>query len=406
MSNVLIISNLYHSSPRIPGLCKYISNYGWNPIVLTVPINPDLNFGPPDDIKDYATLYEVENPKKITYPKGLYFLLREIKSYPDDELNWEIPAFEKACSIIEGNKIDVILSSSSPVTCHIIAKNLKEKYKIPWIADFRDLWTQNHNYPYTPIRKYFETKLEIDTVKNADYLTTVSQKLVEKLKNRYTDNTYCITNGFDPSNMSAKPTSNLPKLTISYTGNIYNKMQNPNKIFSALHSLITDGEIDRDKILVRFYSPQRRKLSKLVHKYELSDCVKLFEVVPRNEAIQIQKESHALLLFNWEDPTESGVYPSKVFEYLCAQKPIIATGGYGNDAVHELLDETNAGIYAITKEDIYDCVKDIYSEYKLNNGTIKYKGNIKNINKYSYQEMAHKFGNVLNTCIQTREDNV
>ena len=57
-----------------------------------------------------------------------------------------------------------------PTTSHIIAKELVKRKKIPWIADFRDLWTQNHYYTYSGIRHFFEKRLELDTVSSANAL--------------------------------------------------------------------------------------------------------------------------------------------------------------------------------------------------------------------------------------------
>jgi hypothetical protein len=39
-----------------------------------------------------------------------------------------------------------------------------------------------------------------------------------------------------------------------------------------------------------------------------------------------------------------GVYTGKIFEYLAAQRPILAIGG-SKGVVKELLDDTNAGVY-------------------------------------------------------------
>ena len=167
MKRVLIIANLFHASPRIPGLVKYLHNFGWESIILTTPLgnNPEDNFGPDKSVCNFAEIVEVKNPKPITYPKGLYHLFREFRAYPDSEKNWIKPAYHKACEIIENNKIDVVLSSSSPVSTHIIANQLKEKYNIKWVADLRDLWSQNHNYNYSFIRQRLDRNLEINTLK-------------------------------------------------------------------------------------------------------------------------------------------------------------------------------------------------------------------------------------------------
>ncbi|PIQ92590.1 MAG: hypothetical protein COY73_01870 [Candidatus Nealsonbacteria bacterium CG_4_10_14_0_8_um_filter_37_14] len=41
VKKVLIIANLFHASPRIPILAKYLSDFGWEPTILTVPTTED-----------------------------------------------------------------------------------------------------------------------------------------------------------------------------------------------------------------------------------------------------------------------------------------------------------------------------------------------------------------------------
>jgi hypothetical protein len=86
---------------------------------------------------------------------------------------------------------------------------------------------------------------------------------------------------------------------------------------------------------------------------------------------------------------------------MAAQRPILATGGLGNDAIKELLDETKAGTYCRTVEDIKNILREIYSEYKQK-GKISYNGDVEKINKYSHREMARKFAEVLDS--QTQKD--
>ena len=395
---VLIIANLFHASPRIPGLAKYLNEFGWDPILLTTPlgINPSQKFGPPEDIKDYAHIIEVANPKPVKYPKGLYFILKEFWSYPDEEKHWFHPAVEKAKEIIDNNNIDAIISSSSPVTCHLIAKELKDKYQIPWIADLRDLWTQNHNYSYSQIRKKMDGKLERETLSSADILVTVTPILAKQLESSYKGNiVHCITNGFDPRNLNIPPKPLVPKFTITYTGSIYIK-QDTFKFLTALRKVIDNKSIEADDIDVRFYCPPNRNLSKNIKKLGLSNVVKQYGMVSRNISFEKQKESQLLLLLNWEDLNEKGVYPLKTFEYFGAQRPILATGGFGGDGVEDLLYQTKSGIYAKTTKEIENILLQWYKEYRQN-GEIEYKGKIGVINNYNYQETTKEFVKILNT---------
>jgi len=263
------------------------------------------------------------------------------------------------------------------------------------VADLRDLWSQNHYYPYGPVRKMIDRRLELKTLSTADALVTVSQPCAEKLRTLHKGKlTYLITNGFDPEKLNDPPAKLTPKFTITYTGTIYTGKQDPSKLFAALQSLISNGTMDSKDIEVRFYGYKEGWLARGVEEYGLSDIVKQYGVVPRRVAFEKQRESQLLLLLNWEDWREKGTYTLKVFEYLAAQRPILATGGSGDDVIERLLNETKAGVHGSRIEDIKSILSDLYSGYKLK-GKISYNGDRAKINKYSYREMAKKFAEIL-----------
>jgi hypothetical protein len=154
MRKVLIIANLFHASPRIPGLAKYLPEFGWEPIILTTPIgeNPEARFGPPNDFKNNNRVIETDCPpvlefwqkllslnqtedvglqvKKhfnITSEKSAYPFLRwlykkggSITKYPDAEKGWKPFAIKAGDDLLQPEDIDAMISSSSPVTSHII----------------------------------------------------------------------------------------------------------------------------------------------------------------------------------------------------------------------------------------------------------------------------------------------
>lgn len=415
MKKVLIIANLFYASPRIPGLAKYLPEFGWEPIILTVPLgeDPDSCFGPPNDFRKKNRVIETQgytsgrnvrlgarksNARSLKYVKPLlrsiYRYYSEIAHYPDKEKGWIPFAVNAGEELLKKEEVDAIISSYSPATCHLIAQKLGRKHAIPWLADFRDLWTQNHNYPYSPLRKVFEKRLESKTLSTADALVTVSTFWAEKLQMMHGKETYTITNGFDPEIMEEGTLDLTRNFTITYTGQIYTGRQDPSILLAALRVLISEGTIDPKLVEARFYGPENELLRRETQKYGLLDVVKQYGTIPRKISFQKQRESQVLLLLNWDDPQEKGVHTGKVFEYLAAQRPILVTGGFGGDVVEQLIDETDSGIYCPTVEKTENALKNLYSEYKLK-GKVTYHGVAEKIYKYSYREMAKSFAEIL-----------
>lgn len=419
MKKVLIIANLFHASPRVPGLTKYLTEFGWQPIILTTPIreNQDSPFGPPSGFKRNCRVIETYgySPKDVrAYLKGfdskklyekvkpflasLYKFYQEFFHYPDSEKGWKPFAVRAGNELLQKEDIDAMISSSSPVTSHVIAKELKSRHRIPWVADLRDLWTQNHYYPYGPLRKLIEKRLETKTLSTADAIVTASQVLAEKLKILHRRDVYTITNGFYPDELRDGNVNLTSKFTIAYTGRIYTHKQDSSRLLAALKDLISCGTIDAKDVEVGFYGQENKLLYQQIEQYGLSAIVKQYGKIPREISFEKQRESQLLLLLNWEDAREKGIYTVKIFEYLAAQRPILATGGFGNDVVEALLKETNSGTYCSTVEDIKNTLKELYSEYKFK-GKVTYNGNIEKINKYSYREMARKFAEILDSLM-------
>ncbi len=378
---------------------------------MTIPLgeNPESRFGPPNDFRENNRVIETYGysssygKKRLTskkysrvrpFLKFLYQYYREIAHYPDSEKGWKPFAVKAGDELLQNENIDAIISSSSPVTCHIVAKELKKIHKIPWVADLRDLWTQNHNYSYSPLRKLFENRLELKILSTADALATVSQLWAKELGTLHKRKAYTITNGFDPDKLSNGKAKLTSKFTITYTGQIYGK-QAPSKLLFALKDLISHGDIDPKDVEIRFYGPEDESLAKKTEKYQLSTIVGQYGKVSREISFEKQRESQLLLLLKWEDPKERGWYSGKIFEYLAAKRPILATGGT-DDVITELLNKTNAGTDAQTVEDVKSALRKLYTEYKLR-GKISYQGNAETVNKYSYREMARKFAEVINT---------
>ena len=422
MKKVLIISYYFPPNPeiggwRIRGLAQYLPYFSWQPIILTknLPNNSNLKYNiirtsnfEYDSVNSFKKRIGFDTKKTIKKQVGksdlknkktlLDILLDfavEIIAYPDQHKIWYSHAFELGDKLLTSESIDAIISSSTPMISHIIAHDLKKKHDVPWIADLRDLWTQNHYNSYSCIRKSFEKKLEIETLATSDAITTVSNNLVLELKNLHKEKSvYSIPNGFDLDEFNDPKTYFANKFTITHTGSLYKGKRDPSKLFKALHELIEEQKIDREQIEVFFYGPPEDWMKQEIEKYDLKGIIFDCGLVSRDIALLKQKESQLLLILQWDHPSEIGVYTGKLFDYLAAKRPILAIGGQ-KGVINELLEETEVGFFVSSVEDVKDVITEYYNEYKLNN-QVSYKGNILKIKKYSQKEMARKFAEILN----------
>jgi len=424
MKKILVITYFFPpyetvGSVRLGGLAKYLPEFGWEPIILTValPRNPNsqfkviqtphrnlfniikkkLHLNPEKGFIEQIGISRAFRGGKSSFILNTINFIKSIIAYPDQYKYWYSPAIKAASEFLAKEKIDILLSSSSPITTHIIAKDLKIKYNIPWVADLRDLWTQNPYYNFGFIRKWFERKLEIRTLIHTNSLITTSKPWAEKLSSLHKKKiTHIITNGFDSEEM--KELLLTKEFTITYAGQLYDGKRDPSLLFKAIYDLINDQIINSKILKVRFFGPFEYWLEKKIKKFGLENIVSQHGVVVREIALTKQKESQVLLLINWDDPRERGTYTGKLFEYLGAKRPILAIGGAKN-VVSELLEETTAGIHASSLDFLKKILVNWFAEYKKT-GKVAYKGRNDKVQKYSHREMTRKFAQVLEKAIK------
>lgn len=402
-------------SIRLRGLAKYLPEFGWKPIILTpqserisnmessckvIETQFDeittiwkrrLGFKTQSTVKRQLGKPTCKNNKLlIDYALKVW---EEIFAYPDVTIGWYKHAVEAGKRLLEEGEYDAILSSSNPATCHLVAKELNDTFGIPWVADFRDLWTQNHYNEHFLLRNVLEKRLEHKTISNADLLTTVSSPLAVMLKQFHRDKkVHTIINGFDPNQLN--PGANVSdKFTIVYTGVLYQGKRDPEPLFQAISELVQSDRICSSDIEVQFYGTNDEWLINDIKKHKLEKIISVYGPISREESIDEQRKAQILLLLTWNHPDEKGVYTGKLFDYLTAQRPVLAMGIPGS-VIEELLDETQAGLYVSSIEELKSAILSYYHEYKLT-GKVSYKGNPVEIDKYSHREMARKFAEVL-----------
>jgi hypothetical protein len=366
MKKVLIIT--FHflkgekiGSIRARGLAKYLPQFGWEPTILTSQVKDTpnknfhyriitteyddivttwikrLGFKSEDDFYGKFVKRKRKNKKLwIDYVKEIWEL---IFAYPDINIGWYKHAVKAGHELLKEGKFDAILSSSKPETCHLVANNLKNNFDIPWIADFRDLWTQNKYEEHFFLRNIFEKRLEFFIVSNADIITTVSNPLANILNEFHSDKKiYTIMNGFDPD--QKKPgIKMLDKFTIVYTGVLYQGKRDPEPLFQAISELINSGKISSSDIEILFFGTDDDWLFNDIRKYKLENVINVCGPILREESILQQRKAQVLLLLTWNHPGEKGVYTGKLFDYLAAQRPILAIGIPGS-VIEELFKST------------------------------------------------------------------
>jgi len=415
MKRVLYIAFNYNhdtgiASKRLRGIAKYLPSFGWKPIVIVPRTSNDTV--EMEGVKvvetDYQDMISRFMPKSNSntgrkrevsgsdqtnkfVSKGLS-VAGEIFAYPDSMKYWKKPAFEASCEIIENEKIDAIMSTSSPITSHLIAHDLKEKYAIPWIADLRDLWNLNPYVNHNAIRGFFEKRLEMKTFRNVDALTTTTDLARDTLQDIHPDKMITsVVSGFDPEDFEkTRQTKHSEKLTLMYAGSLYKGRRDPSILFDAVHQLINENKIDKDNIIINFYGDETN-LRELSQKYDIAGNVNIHGRITQGEVLKHQMNADVLLLISWMNESEKMFIPGKVYDCIGCEKPILSIG-YPEGSLKDLITKTNIGYHV---SDVKECKKAIYDYYtKYDNNELNYCGN-EFAGEYSLKNTAKRFAQIL-----------
>ena len=326
MKKVILIAFYFNqvneiASKRLRGLAEYLPSFGYEPIVIV----PDLGFTPSENedldaciitteyedmFSHYLSKFPLKNSslsndgdsnhaEESAAPNSklrdsssvgnpivskAISLAGEVLAYPDGMKYWHDPAFKAACEIIEKEEIVGIISSSWPITCHTIAKDLKRKYGMPWIADLRDLWNLNPYVSHTAIRTRFERNLEMKTFEDVDVLTVTTDLAAQTLATLHPDKKIVpILSGYskedfrvinevlneskapvleDNQNLSGSKSQDLlkdspdnAKLKFIYAGSLYSGKRDPTLLFKAIRELENEQKIDSSKLESKLTAP-------------------------------------------------------------------------------------------------------------------------------------------------------
>ncbi len=379
---ILIISFFFAPSNvigavRVSKMAKYLISQGHDVKVLSgenTGFSETLNFEIPTDkvirvdwfninqkVRDLLKIFKQNGDNKNSsflrldredgkrgFLKKLY---ASIINIPDNHWGWILPAISKGKEIIEEFQPDIIITSGGPFSGFIVANRISKKANIPWVADFRDLWSNNHGQPYFLWRRPIDRLIEKRTLKTASYLTTVSPLLVDMLSKIHRQEVHLVMNGYDEDDYNDMPLIKEKSdiLNIVYTGKIYHDGQYIDLLFKACSELPEDK---RNNLKITFYGRDHNATICLAEKYNIIDIVEWKGEVTFEQSIQIQRSADILLFLLFHGPQADGVFTGKLFEYIGAERPILAIGEYDEGVVCSLIKDNNFGEVLNTKEAI------------------------------------------------------
>ena len=423
MKKVLIIT--YYWPPSGGGgvmrwlkMSKYLPDLGWQPIVHT-PSNPDASVTDNSLVGEIHPLVkEIKTPiwepynvyRKLTGAKKtekfkaghiseassgnwkskLSVFIRGNLLIPDPRKFWIKPSIKFLSKYLNENPVDLIISTGPPHSMHLIALGLKKKFDIPWIADFRDPWTDIDFYSKLRLTNWADNKhkkLERKVLQQADHVVTVSPGCAADLDKHGNKKTVVITNGYDPEDFNDLPEKLDTSFTISHFGT-FNQDRNPSSLWIALKQLGEKLPEFKEKLKIQLIGQTDTQVINAIKANGLENNLVVSDHLPHKEGLQKLAKSQVLLLPLNDAPNVKGILTGKMFEYLALKRPIFAIGPKDADYA-KIIAETQSGT-AHGFNDVKGMshtLEEYFNKYKKNQLQIKSES----IEKYSRRNLAKEF---------------
>ena len=392
----LLIADLRHASPRWPALAGGLIAKGWEVTVVTAPLGAGAaeELGFPRIFAERARIVAcgsatdaLEPVRRVLWLFGLrrrQSLTEQLKAqlpaagtrsvfdvafqsllaligWPDLQAPWRRPALRAARALLREESFDVLISSSPYPTSHAVAAGLKrENPQLRWVADFRDLWAENHNYQMPVWRRAIDRRWERQMLRLADAFTSPTEAWAEQLANQHGKPGICVPNGYvdyETDTAPAPAAAVSRQFTLLYTGVRYANNQEILPLLEAIAALQAEHLIDQESFQFRWIGPFDADTARLAAQLGITALISQESSVGRRDATLAQAAAQAVLFLQWQDAATDWSSSLKLHEYVGCGRPILAIGGHPDSKVSVLLQATGRAALVFTAAEVANALR-------------------------------------------------
>ncbi|MCX7983892.1 MAG: glycosyltransferase family 4 protein [Bacteroidetes bacterium] len=388
--NVLMIA--YYFPPmglsgvqRTAKFAKYLTRYGWKPIVVTIePMGyyafDETLLGELEEVgvqivrtpvRDVSRLFGKKTVVKMP-PEWMRKTLQYVGDFffiPDTKRGWKSIAVKAASAVVKSGNIDIIFATAPPQTDFLIGTELKRRFNIPLVVDYRDAWIE---YPFkyfpTPLHRWLHVQLEKKVLRAADRVIVTHRRVKEALLMRYRFLEYnditILPQGYDPDDISSRTPqkrSTRRKMVLVHAGTFYGG-RNPKVFAQALSQALLHYPKMRGRIDVRFLGQTRKEDELLIQQLNLQEVVTFYGYVSHRNCVE-QLLNADVLWFVIDNDYQT---PGKLYEYFGVRRPILASvvDGYTKELI-----ESSGAAFCVPLNDVSaheQALVDLFQKFENN----------------------------------------
>lgn len=351
---------------------KYLPGFGWQPVVYT-PENPEAPVDDPSLLEDISDETEVIK-RPIWEPYDLYkrfigmgsddrinagFLNERRKSekkegisvwirgnlfIPDARRFWINPSARFLGKYLREHPVDAVISTGPPHSMHLIARKLKKRFNLPWIADFRDPWTEIDFYDQLRLTRRSDQKhraREGSVLREADRVVVIGKTMAGRFSMAHPVTPVVIPNGYDEADFKGEAQQGDGKFSIVHVGAM-NRDRNHPAFWEAISEMIAGEPALASSLVIKLVGKLDLSVHQSISDHGLGAVVEITPYLPHDRIIPLLRSASVLYLPINQTPNAKSIQTGKLFEYLAAGRPILGTGPADGDAA-AILKECNAG---------------------------------------------------------------
>lgn len=305
---------------------KYLPEFGYQPHVFTVSERAPSCFPNVTHVPSEAYAATRKTPIGI-----MELSLRKTFFKTDHAVLWAPPVKRAIANAMRQIDFKAVISTFPPINTHLAGSWVNRRYKLPWIADYRDPLINNPFRQQSGLSAWTDRTLERRFVESASALLANTDIMLENWKKafpRQAGKMKLLWNGFDPEDTAvSEPIAARNYRVLAHVGTLYGP-RTPEPVLGSIQRLIDRGRIDGDGLRVRLIG----HLDPVIEQSNAALLAGLKDrgilhlsqgMLPRDEAQRELKNADLLFLV---DITEKRGYavPAKLFEYIQMGRPILA----------------------------------------------------------------------------------
>jgi len=308
-----------------------------------------------DEPLPYGNL-KISETSSILKKTMFWFRLNTV--YPDARVIWNPFARKQAIQLIKNESFDWIVTTGPPHSTHLIGMYLKKRFKVKWLADFRDPWTQIYylkgNKQNSFVRQ-LNKRLENKVVRTADVNLVVSQSIANQLPD---GNKTVFYNGFASEQFKNILYQKSDNFRIKFIGQL-TEGQDINSLLDFISEITKHNSLS--DITFSFIGTAFRK----PEKYDFPILMTRF--LPHEKALTEMVNSELLILLINKYTDNQGMLTTKLFEYVAAKTPILCIGPTDGEAAMIVNSSGSGIVHEELEPEIEAFILNLYQNWQSGN---------------------------------------